>query len=213
MRFAVVAILLLLSEQLHAQYFIKGSIIGADSALKQAEIMLRRADTIKWQGTSTKGNFEINGLAAGIYELSISVHGYEDHIDIITVSKDTDLGPVTLLPQGHMLNEVSVVQKVLAMVQKDDTLEFNSGAYKVNPDADAADLVRKMPDLAIYLPGIRRKHVGLCHRSRRAAACLVKKIAQAHICFLPPFIVVIDTYCCGLCDPGANAAADRTCIG
>jgi hypothetical protein len=47
------------------------------------------------------------------------------------------------------LDEVKIVAKVLAMVQKDDTLEFNAGAYKVNPDADAADLVRKMPSLEI----------------------------------------------------------------
>ena len=35
------------------------------------------------------------------------------------------------------------------MAQKDDTLEFNAGAFKVNPDADAADLVRKMPTIDI----------------------------------------------------------------
>jgi outer membrane beta-barrel protein/carboxypeptidase family protein len=99
--------------------------------------------------TDTGGRFLIQ-LAPGLHHLIISAHGYDDYTDSPQVSNtNINIGRIQLAPAVHMLDEVRIVEKVLAMVQKDDTLEFNSGAYKVNPDADAADLVKKMPSLDI----------------------------------------------------------------
>ncbi len=49
----------------------------------------------------------------------------------------------------HKLKEVTIKQKMPAVVLKGDTTEYNASSYKVNPDADAADLVRKMPSIII----------------------------------------------------------------
>jgi hypothetical protein len=97
------------------------------------------------------GRFQIVKVTPGRYAITIRYLGYETYEDSITVTANTDLGTIRLQSAALMLDEVKILQKVLAVTQKDDTVEYNSSAFKVNPDADGADLVKKMP--AIELNG------------------------------------------------------------
>ncbi|OYU97812.1 MAG: hypothetical protein CFE21_05000 [Bacteroidetes bacterium B1(2017)] len=47
------------------------------------------------------------------------------------------------------LNEVTVEGTQIRVEQKGDTTSINAGAYKVNPDATAEDLVKKMPGISV----------------------------------------------------------------
>ncbi len=100
--------------------------------------------------TDTNGNFTITSLQAGKYAISIHFLGYANYnATVLIKDKSADMGMIRLQESGNMLNEVKIVEKILAIVQKDDTTEYNAGAYKTNPDADAADLVKKMPALEV----------------------------------------------------------------
>ncbi|MBA3827386.1 MAG: TonB-dependent receptor [Taibaiella sp.] len=100
--------------------------------------------------TDTSGRFIILGMAAGRYTLRITYLGFNTYTATINViGKDIALGTIGLKPSANALDEVKIVEQVMAVVQKDDTTEYNAGAYKTHPDADAADLIKKMPGIDI----------------------------------------------------------------
>ncbi len=132
-------------------YMVNGTVKSMDSiAVASAAISIQKYKGAGSAITDSNGFFKVAGLVPGKYVVTVNKPGFTSHIDSVTlVDKNLDLGLIILTPFTHELKEVSVVEKILAMVQKDDTLEFNSGAYKINPDADAADLIKKLPSLAV----------------------------------------------------------------
>lgn len=145
-------ILLLLAFAINAQaqrYLIFGRLQDEKGLpIKNAEISITGIGNMK--AISHEGNFSLFVIRNTIYELVITSPGKEIYYDSIKITDTfTNLGPIQLIPEVHMLNEVKIVEKILVMAQKDDTLEFNSGAYKMNPDADADELVKKMPSIEI----------------------------------------------------------------
>lgn len=143
------------TNALSQSYSVTGNVVNENNKpLSSAIIIVTQKDSAAHKSVTNKdGAFLISLTSTGIYYLSIKAPGYEAYVDSIDLSKAPSgvgvFGHITMLPAIHMLDEVKIVEKILAMVQKDDTLEFNSGAFKVNPDADAADLVRKMPTIEI----------------------------------------------------------------
>ncbi|MES2691277.1 MAG: TonB-dependent receptor [Bacteroidota bacterium] len=51
--------------------------------------------------------------------------------------------------QSARLKEVNITGKIPPVVQKGDTTEMSANAYKTNPDANAEDLVTKMPGITV----------------------------------------------------------------
>ena len=60
----------------------------------------------------------------------------------------TDLGTIEIALDSKVINEVVVVGQGTA-VQKGDTTIMKAEAFKVNPDASAEDLVKKMPGITV----------------------------------------------------------------
>lgn len=58
-----------------------------------------------------------------------------------------DTFTISLKPKT--LGDVKIEDKIPLAGQKNDTVEFQSGSYKVNPDASSEDLVKKMPGIVI----------------------------------------------------------------
>jgi len=100
--------------------------------------------------SDTGGYFLTTPLLPGNYKITISHLGYAPYRkDLHLETVDMKLGAIFLTDTGQVLDEVKVVEKIMAIVQKDDTTEYDSKAYKVNPDADAADMAKKMPGIDI----------------------------------------------------------------
>lgn len=93
------------------------------------------------------GNFVLTYIPNGSYKMQISYLGYENYNKVVDMQgSEINLGIIKLSPtKGTTLNEVKIVEKAPPVLQKDDTTQFNAGSYKVNPDATAEDLIRKMP--------------------------------------------------------------------
>ena len=53
------------------------------------------------------------------------------------------------MEEGIDLEEVVVVENVIAAIQMGDTTQINAGAYQTLPDATAEDLLEKMPTVNI----------------------------------------------------------------
>lgn len=146
------ALLLFLCHPAYAQnYSVTGTITDIHNApVKSAEIKIWERDSVISRTAASEGFFSFKFLRPGFYFIRVTAAGFEDYLDSFRINdNDLYLGQIHVQPIIHMLNEVSIVEKVMTMVQKDDTLEYNSGAFKVNPDADASDLVRKMPGMLL----------------------------------------------------------------
>ncbi|MDJ1495444.1 outer membrane beta-barrel protein [Cytophagaceae bacterium DM2B3-1] len=125
------------------------------SPLIGATVMLTpQTDTTKkvYILTDVEGRFTFGSLSNQTYILSVSYLGYEPFKQAISVSSaKQDMGTLQINPKTTQLNEVQIRAKRYEerTVQKGDTTEYNAGAFKTNRDANAEDLVTKMPGVTM----------------------------------------------------------------
>ncbi|WP_020529268.1 TonB-dependent receptor [Flexithrix dorotheae] len=133
---------------------IKGKLIDAETAepLTGASVVLLNLSDSTMKGMISKpdGSFFLPKVMPGKYLLRLTFVGYEKLEQNIEITEQIlDLDVIELSPKTETLNEVVVEHKLPLAVQKGDTTEYNSAAFKTNPDADAEDLVKKMPGIVI----------------------------------------------------------------
>lgn len=124
----------------------KGPIEGATITLTGSKDSLNPKTVL----SDAKGNFEIKGLVADRYRLVTSIIGYDIIIQNINLQA-SNKSPLqfTLSKMAKDLNEVVLTAKKPVVVQRGDTLQFNASELKVNPDATAEDLIKKLPGVTI----------------------------------------------------------------
>jgi hypothetical protein len=96
------------------------------------------------------GSFEFKGLARQTYILKISsiAHDPDSQVVVLTDSSK-DLGIISISKKTKLLEEVTIKAATPPVKQKADTLEYSANAFKVNPDANAEDMVKKMPGVTV----------------------------------------------------------------
>ncbi len=102
-------------------------------------------------GTTTQvdGSFTYS-LPRGGYMLKITTTGYEPFTRPLRLRDSGEvvrLGTIRLQEGSYELKGVEIKKKLPIAVQKGDTTELNANAFKVNPDANAQDLITKMPGI------------------------------------------------------------------
>jgi len=120
------------------------AIIGATVSVKAAGT----DSIVSGSVTDIGGNFQLTDILPGAYKLEATSLGYESYNKNITVGNDAfNAGIIQLKESQTTLKEVTVEAKTPPVQQKDDTTQYNAASYKVNPDATAEDLIRKMPGM------------------------------------------------------------------
>jgi len=124
---------------------IKGiKIVGATVVLTE----ILNLNNKKITSTNSDGKFSLKNISTGNYNLRISLIGYEK-IDTNINLNSTFIGTLVLLQDAKELKTITIQQKVIRSQQKGDTTEFNANAFKTNPDANAQDLITKMPSIVV----------------------------------------------------------------
>lgn len=96
------------------------------------------------------GNFKLTNVNAGNYRLRVSSIGYANlEMRVSVGNSPKNLGILKLTENASQLGEVTVREKQVRVEQKGDTIQYNAGAFKTNPDATVEDLVKKMPGVTI----------------------------------------------------------------
>lgn len=153
-RFSVTGLALFVTLAVYSQNKIVGTII--DSTDNQAVIgayvfLIDVRDTLQREATTTdiNGKFSFNSLKKKNYRLKIQSINYQQESLLISLEKPlTDLGTIRLNMESKVLKEVVVIGQGTA-VQKGDTTIMTADAFKVNQDANAEDLVKKMPGITV----------------------------------------------------------------
>ncbi len=117
-----------------------------------ATVTLQKSgDSTYYRATTTDslGFFRITA-DSGSYNLRITAIGFVSHDTSIRIaSTPLHIGIIRIVQGSDLLEEVVVKATPAPVRQKGDTVEYNAGSYKVNPDANAEDMVRKMPGITI----------------------------------------------------------------
>ena len=156
--FLVTSATVLLAQNLS----VKGTVYDFDSAepLSPAAVQIYQVsgtDSTYAGGNSTDedGVFVINNLKAGNYVAKVTFMGYDDAYKNFTLrsgTATTDIGKITL-QGGVMLDEVAVSAVVAKVQMINDTVMFNSAAYKLPEGSSVEDLIRKLPGVQIGSDG------------------------------------------------------------
>lgn len=102
--------------------------------------------------TNDKGAFSLSGLKRGaVNKIEVSYLGYKTLSLDYTPTKavNTYEGPIRMTPESINAGEVVVKGRAPIAKQMGDTVQYNADAFKVNPDATAADLIAKMPGMTV----------------------------------------------------------------
>jgi hypothetical protein len=136
---------------------ISGIILDANdkTPLAGAHVSLtsRRDTTLMFHSmTNSDGAFSIKA-PRGRYNLRASFIGYQNfelqgENSVTALSETNDLGAL-LIKEGAYLDEVEVTGYRSAARLRGDTLDYDAQAFKVNPDANAEDLIRRMPGIVV----------------------------------------------------------------
>ncbi|MFN3487921.1 MAG: outer membrane beta-barrel protein [Emticicia sp.] len=146
------AFFLFTASQIFAQSVVNGEVreILSQKPLKSAYVSLvSLMDSTRKRivTTNEQGKFQFLQVRRGNYSLRVTFVGFKEYRQTISVSGEPNvvISPILLEEDSQTLNEVKVVGQVAAVIQKKDTLQFNARAYKVNPDANADELIEKLP--------------------------------------------------------------------
>lgn len=153
MKFFFTLLLLVISVRVFGQtYPINGTITdNKDNAgLPGATVVFTRLpDSVQAVAISdAQGRFQVNSTA-GNYLMRVTFLGYQTLQRRITITGPLNLGTLGLQINTKQLGEVQVTGRVPVGEQKGDTAQFNARAFKTNPDANAEDLVQKMPGVTV----------------------------------------------------------------
>ncbi|MBR9976724.1 MAG: TonB-dependent receptor [Bacteroidetes bacterium] len=150
-----VAFLLAAVPVLSQELSVRGRVVMKDdgSPLPNANVILKRlpdSTTVGGTVTGRDGGFTFEKLRGGRYVLHASFVGFRSLVKEIALrGQSASLGDLALEEKSIALDQVEVIGEAPIAVLKEDTTEFIASAFKVNPDATAEDLVRKMPGVMI----------------------------------------------------------------
>ncbi len=155
LRIILLQLAIIITVAASAQFRLSGTILDGETGQKLPAVTVRLqqlGDSAKVWGTTTDtaGRFVFVNIPADSFRLYMSLIGYGVTTRTIpSLSSDLDLGDNYIVDTGKMLSGVVVTSRVPPVTQKGDTVQYNANQFKVNPDASAEDLVRKMPGITV----------------------------------------------------------------
>jgi Outer membrane protein beta-barrel family/Carboxypeptidase regulatory-like domain len=106
--------------------------------------------------TDNQGRFELTGLANGEYRLLITHVNYRSASTFFTIDdthKQVNLGNVVVNDVNRVLDAVVVEAEAPPVTLLDDTIQYNAGSFKVQPNANVEQLLKKMPGIKVEKDG------------------------------------------------------------
>ncbi len=151
MRLTFLGFLIFFNSSAIGQFLLSGDVNANNDALVGAEVMLYKMNSDVSFGTFTdnKGRYKIEGVEKGEYRLVVNYLGFKKHRKRIIIDNNLTLESISLVEDVIEINGVEITGSMIQAIQKGDTTVFNAGAFKTLPDADAKDLIAKIPGIVI----------------------------------------------------------------
>lgn len=150
------AITIVYTNLFSQNYSIEGIVIDKqnDKPLKSASVSVhRKRDSLLLKGevTDKDGKFKIEGIEHKNIYLKINFVGYKPFYKDIKFETEEriNLGKLVLEPDVVQMKSVQVVGDMVRAEIKQDTTEFNTKAIKTQPNAEAEELIKKIPGVQV----------------------------------------------------------------
>ncbi|MGE0770073.1 MAG: outer membrane beta-barrel protein [Cyclobacteriaceae bacterium] len=145
----------------HAQRgLVTGIVSDSTTTLPSATVMLLQTSDstlVNFGVTNNQGVFEIKNVNYGNYFLKITFVGLVSHVSRVTVDKPVvDVRTIKMYSKPQQLAEVIILGEKSPVTVKRDTIEFNAGSFKTQPNANVEDLIKKMPGMEVENDGTIR---------------------------------------------------------
>ena len=118
--------------------------------------VLKKKDSalVSFTMTDNTGRFEITGMENGDYRLLITHINYHNKTIFFTVKDEKkDLGGISMTDRSKVLEEVIVNAEAPPVTLIGDTVQYNAGSFKVQPNASVEDLLKKLPGVKVDKDG------------------------------------------------------------
>lgn len=128
---------------------LRGTIVDAADNVPLAGAVVLVDST--WHAiTSAQGSFSISNIPRKEAVIDISFLGYETIRLTQNFNQGTvNLGTIRMKETGLLIENVTVTAVSTSAVIKGDTTQYNAAAFKTNPDANAGDLLGKLPGVTV----------------------------------------------------------------
>ena len=121
-----------------------GSLIGAEVSLYKMN-----SDIVHGSVTDDDGSYKIGNISSGDYRMVVNYLGFKKYRKRLTIEKDLVWDDIKLEEDVLEIDGVEITGTMIQAIQKGDTTVFNAGAFKTLPDADAKELIAKIPGIQI----------------------------------------------------------------
>ncbi|MEI2739355.1 MAG: outer membrane beta-barrel protein [Chitinophagaceae bacterium] len=120
--------------------------------------VLERKDSslVTFTMTGNDGRFELKGLTNGEYRLMIShvsYHNSNKYFSITDANKTAELGNLVMNDKAKVLEEVVLAAEAPPVTLINDTIQYNAGSFKVQPNATVEQLLKKLPGVKVEKDG------------------------------------------------------------
>lgn len=120
--------------------------------------LLEKKDSslVSFTMTDNAGRFELTGIPNGEYRLMISHVNYHNTDVLFTISdenKKQDLANIIMNDKNKVLAEVIVSNEAPPVTMVGDTVQYNAGSFKVQPNASVEQLLKKLPGVKVEKDG------------------------------------------------------------
>src|SRR5690606_19151369 len=140
---------------------IRGTVLQQDSVSPAVGASVNLLSTVnnaylRGQQTDSKGQFSIEGVRAGAYNLEVSSIGFETYLRTnftVKPDQDIDLGLIVLNEQGEMISEVVVQGQVPDLQIGIDKKVFDVSQSMVSVGGSAQDVLGNVPTLQVESDG------------------------------------------------------------
>jgi len=121
-------------------------------------VLLEQKDSVlnTFELAGDDGKFSLRRVEPGNYILQISYLGYRNYWQSLSVSAGNpkiDLGVIVMTQASAELAAVEIKADRAPLSVRNDTLEYNAAAFKVQPGAVVEDLLKKLPGVQVQPDG------------------------------------------------------------
>jgi hypothetical protein len=140
-----------------------GSVKGVifDTSLQQSVpgatiTVLKKKDSslVSFTMADNNGRFQLTNIPNGDYRLLISHVNYHNANRIFSIDnehKEADLGNIAMADKSKVLDEIIIEAPPVTLVG--DTVQYNAGSFKTQPNASVEDLLKKLPGVKVEKDG------------------------------------------------------------
>jgi len=111
---------------------------------------------ISFTMADNSGRFELSGIQNGEYRLLITHVNYYNSSRVFKIDAEhqsIDLGNISMNDRTKVLSEVTVTGEAPPVTLVGDTIQYNAGSFKTQPNANVEDLLKRLPGIKVEKDG------------------------------------------------------------